>query len=128
MIMTALLSVALLFFAVAVSMITGGVTRRIRADARMIGTLRAVGADAKTVAGCYRMQILLSIALGLLVGLACMIALLTSYYGRVWWMRIAAPACVLGFSALCYAACMLALRSRIRETISRSIVENIREM
>ena len=128
MIMTALLSVAMLFFAVAVSMITGGVTRRIRADARMIGTLRAVGADAKTVAGCYRMQILLSIALGLLVGLACMIALLTSYYGRVWWMRIAAPACVLGFSALCYAACMLALRSRIRETISRSIVENIREM
>ena len=128
MVMTALLSVALLFFAVAVSMITGGVTRRIRADARMIGTLRAVGADAKTVAGCYRMQILLSIALGLLVGLACMIALLTSYYGRVWWMRIAAPACVLGFSALCYAACMLALRSRIRETISRSIVENIREM
>lgn len=128
MVMTALLSVALLFFAVAVSMITGGVTRRIRADARMIGTLRAVGADAKTVAGCYRMQILLSIALGLLVGLACMIALLTSYYGRVWWMRIAAPVCVLGFSALCYAACMLALRSRIRETISRSIVENIREM
>ena len=128
MVMTALLSVALLFFAVAVSMITGGVTRRIRADARMIGTLRAVGADAKTVAGCYRMQILLSIALGLLVRLACMIALLTSYYGRVWWMRIAAPACVLGFSALCYAACMLALRSRIRETISRSIVENIREM
>ena len=128
MVMTALLSVALLFFAVAVSMITGGVTRRIRADACMIGTLRAVGADAKTVAGCYRMQILLSIALGLLVGLACMIALLTSYYGRVWWMRIAAPACVLGFSALCYAACMLALRSRIRETISRSIVENIREM
>ncbi|MDY2871631.1 MAG: FtsX-like permease family protein, partial [Eubacteriales bacterium] len=96
MVMTALLSVALLFFAVAVSMITGGVTRRIRADACMIGTLRAVGADAKTVAGCYRMQILLSIALGLLVGLACMIALLTSYYGRVWWMRIAAPACVLG--------------------------------
>ena len=128
MVMTALLSVALLFFAVAVSMITGGVTRRIRADACMIGTLRAVGADAKTVAGCYRMQILLSIALGLLVGLACMIALLTSYYGRVWWMRIAAPVCVLGFSALCYAACMLALRSRIRETISRSIVENIREM
>ena len=128
MVMTALLSVVLLFFAVAVSMITGGVTRRIRADACMIGTLRAVGADAKTVAGCYRMQILLSIALGLLVGLACMIALLTSYYGRVWWMRIAAPVCVLGFSALCYAACMLALRSRIRETISRSIVENIREM
>ena len=128
MVMTALLSVALLFFAVAVSMITGSVTRRIRSDARMIGTLRAVGADAKTVAGCYRMQILLSIALGLLVGLACMIALLTSYYGRVWWMRIAAPVCVLGFSALCYAACMLALRSRIRETISRSIVENIREM
>lgn len=128
MVMTALLSVALLFFAVAVSMITGGVTRRIRADARMIGTLRAVGADAKTVVGCYRLQILLSIALGLLVGLACMIALLTSYYGRVWWMRIAAPACVLSFSALCYAACMLALRSRIRETISRSIVENIREM
>ncbi|MDD7366861.1 MAG: FtsX-like permease family protein [Clostridiales bacterium] len=128
MVMTALLSVALLFFAVAVSMITGSVTRRIRSDARMIGTLRAVGADAKTVVGCYRMQILLSIALGLLVGLACMIALLTSYYGRVWWMRIAAPACVLGFSALCYAACMLALRSRIRETISRSIVENIREM
>lgn len=127
MVMTALLSVALLFFAVAVSMITGGVTRRIRADARMIGTLRAVGADSKTVAGCYRMQILLSIALGLLVGLVCMVALLTSYYGRVWWMRIVAPVCVVGFSALCYAACMLALRSRIRETISRSIVENIRE-
>ncbi len=129
MIMTALLSVALLFFAVAVSMITGGVTRRIRSDARMIGTLRAVGADAKTVAGCYRMQILLSIALGLLVGLWGMASLLTSSYAiQAHWLYIAAPVCVLGFSALCYAACMLALRSRIRETISRSIVENIREM
>ena len=128
-IMTALLSVALLFFAVAVSMITGGVTRRIRADARMIGTLRTVGADAKTVAGCYRMQILLSIALGLLVGLWSMAALLTSYYAmQARWLYIAAPVCVIGFSALCCAACMLALRSRIRETISRSIVENIREM
>ena len=129
MIMTALISVALLFFAVAVSMITGGVTRRIRSDARMIGTLRAVGADAKTVAGCYRMQILLSIALGLLVGLWGMASLLTSSYAiQAHWLYIAAPVCVLGFSALCYAACMLALRSRIRETISRSIVENIREM
>lgn len=128
-IMTALLSVAVLFFAVAVGMITSGVTRRIRSDARMIGTLRAVGADAGTVAGCYRMQILLSIALGLLVGLWGMASLLTSYYAvQVWWLCIAAPACVLGFSALCCAACMLALRSRIRETISRSIVENIREM
>ena len=129
MVMTALLSVALLFFAVAVSMITGGVTRRIRSDARMIGTLRAVGANAKTVADCYRLQILLSIALGLLVGLWSMASLLTSYYtGRARWLYIAAPACVVGFSALCYAACMLALRSRIRETISHSIVENIREM
>ena len=128
-IMTALLSVALLFFAVAVGMITGGVTRHIRSDARMIGTLRAVGADAKNVAGCYRMQILLSIALGLLVGLWAMAALLTSYYAeQAPWLYAAVPVCVLSFSALCYAACMLALRSRIRETISRSIVENIREM
>ena len=75
------------------------------------------------------MQILLSIALGLLVGLWGMASLLTSSYAiQAHWLYIAAPVCVLGFSALCYAACMLALRSRIRETISRSIVENIREM
>ena len=124
-----LVSVALLLFAVAVGMITGGVTRRIRADARMIGTLRAVGADARTVAGCYRIQIYLSMALGLIIGLIYMAVELTGYTAaQMPWIYVVASVCVVGFALLCCAACLLVLRSRIRETVSRSIVENIREM
>lgn len=128
MYLVALISVALLFFVVAVSMITGDVTRRIRADTRMIGTLRAVGADAATVARCYRMQISLSLGLGLLLALAALLYVKMSPVQYVDWFYGAAALSVPLFALLCYGACLLTLKSRIREMISRSIVECIREM
>ncbi len=128
MYLAALISVALLFFVVAVSMITGDVTRRIRADTRMIGTLRAVGADAATVARCYRMQISLSMGLGMIGALAVLVYLRMSPVQYAGWFYGAATLSVLLFALLCYGACLLTLRSRIREMISRSIVECIREM
>ena len=49
------LGIIVLFFAVSVSMQVSSAGRRIRADQRMIGTLRAVGADEKALMGCYRL-------------------------------------------------------------------------
>lgn len=128
MYMLALVSVTLLFFAVAVSMMTGDVTRRIRSDTRMIGTLRAVGADAATVARCYRMQIVISLALGMLLsaGALAYISLSSVRYAALFY--VSAALSIPLFAVLGYGACMLSLKGRIRETVSRSIVENIRDM
>ena len=56
----------LLFFAVSVFMQMTGVSRQIRSDTRMIGTLRAVGADLKTLVGCYRLPVWICAAAALI--------------------------------------------------------------
>lgn len=62
-----LAAVAIVFLSIAVGLITGSISRSIRADVRKLGTLRAVGADARVLAGCYRGQIFLSFGLGVVL-------------------------------------------------------------
>ncbi len=122
-------SIIVLFFAVSVSMITSGVTRRIRADVRMIGTLRAVGADEKAIMGCYRLQVTLSVLVGLVIsGIFLLVMVLIEYETLFRSAIFLILLVVSGFAALCLLACQGVLRLRIRETMRRSIVENIREL
>ena len=124
--MIVLAGAGVVFFAIAAAMITGSVSRQIRADQRSLGMLRAVGADDKVLFGCYQGQVLLSI-----------------------WLAI--PLCVMGVGAIClggfveylhpgaiivsglcaallFLCCLFSLRTRIRNLLKSSIVENIREM
>lgn len=121
-------SMLLLFFAVAVAMQVGNASRRIRADRRMIGTLRAVGADEKALLGCYRLPVLITTAAG------AALAILLYLGGRLLigeaqgsHLPALIPALAL-MGALCGACCLLGLRGRLRRELDRSIVENIKEL
>ena len=127
--------VTLVFFAVSVGIIAGNVSRRVRAESRMIGTLRAVGADAKAVAGCYVGQIAMSIAIGAAATLAL-------YGWGLWFMyrtttytfqeysgySLISIASALLVATGCYACCRWSLSMRLRSVMARSIIENIREL
>lgn len=123
---------AAVFMAVAVSMIAGNMKRRIQADKRMIGALRAVGADRKALVGCYGGQIEICIAAGLLVSFAFYgwllkqeVAMLNAIYLQ---QAPLAVALIAGFAAACWLACRLSLRRSVAEVMKKSIVENIREL
>lgn len=129
-------TVTLLFFTVCVSMIVSTVTRQLNSEGRTIGMFRAVGADEKTVLACYSGQLAASVAGGLgisLVGLGLVAAVLFSNRNQTVTdgdVRILAgmglTACAM--AAVCWLVCRLLLRLRIREVISKSIIENIREL
>lgn len=122
------IAMLLLFFAVAVAMQVGNASRRIRSDRRMIGTLRAVGADQKALLGCYRLPLLITTAAGTALALLLYLAnrLLS---GEARWSRLLALTPVLALmGAVCAGCCLWGLRGRLRREMDRSIVENIREL
>ena len=122
--------IAVLFFSVSVAMITGGVSRRVRADSRMIGTLRAVGADERVLGKLYGGGVLASVVGGLVIGALMWGGLWLSgaVTGLTWSERLLSGAVGAAFAALCLGACLLTLRLSVREISLRSIVENIREL
>ncbi|MBQ6961511.1 MAG: ABC transporter permease [Clostridia bacterium] len=124
------LGVIILFFAVAVSMQVSSAGRRIRADQRMIGTLRAVGADESALLGCYRLPMIVTTAIGLLLAL-CLFILMGTVWSNYFLMGrhavITLPLMIL-LAALCALCCMIGVKARLRQVLNRSVVENIREL
>lgn len=120
----------LLFFTVAVAMQVGNAGRRIRADARMIGTLRAVGADEKALLGCYRLPLLLTTGIGAILGAGAYIAVAIWYHAQTTMHMHTIPvlAAMLILAALCALCCLAGLRMRLKSVLDQSIVENIREL
>ncbi len=132
------LSVTILFFAVAVSMIVSSVTRQLNSEGKTIGMLRAVGADEKAILGCYSGQAAVSIGCGMALAiglygfyfLTYLINALQYGYFQVsellLYGTMAAVICAMG--AACWFACRFFLRLRIREIVNKSIIDNIREL
>lgn len=116
---------AALFFAVSASMQVTGIARRIRADERMLGTLRAVGADERALMRCYRPAVLLAALLGLTLAAACCAAMHAAgiMVFQPWQYLAALP--VAALNALCALA---GVRSQLRRMTGRSIIENIKEL
>ena len=123
------LGIIVLFFAVSVSMQVSGASRRIRADKRMIGTLRAVGADEGELMGCYRLPVLAATVAGLLLALI-IFTLMGVFYSNYFHTRHAAVTMPLMavLAALCALCCMAGVKARLRQVLSKSVVENIREL
>lgn len=128
--LAALAGVVLIFFACSTGLMLGAASRRIQADRRAIGTLRAVGADAGVLlrgyAGPLWAQIVLGVALGA-AGALLTHGLVPSYGGFPRLAALYLP-CQLGFGALCGLCCQGMLRARLRGVLRQSIVENIREL
>lgn len=118
-----------LFFAVAAAMQVSGASRRIQADQRMIGTLRAAGADEHTLMGCYRLPVFLSAGCGVLLAAAITAALLLG--GTIplpfAYLALALPA-MLVLAALNVLCALAGIRARLRQIMGRSVVDNIREL
>ena len=119
----------LLFFAVAVFMQVSGTARQIRADTKTIGTLRAVGANLKTLVGCYRLPVWICAAAGLVPGL--LFYAVTRIPGLRLFSEnhplIMIPVMIL--LACCVAmACTAGIRGRLAQVTRQSIVDNIREL
>ena len=128
--MALFVSIMLLFFALAVAIQVGNAGRRIRSDTRMIGTLRAAGADEKALLGCYRLPMLLTtfigaaLAAGLYLALAIWYQLRTTLHMHVY----TTLPLMLILAALCILCCLAGLRMRLKNALDQSIVENIREL
>lgn len=125
--MVALASVCLLLFCVSVSMATGQATRHIAAEQHLIGTLRAVGADERTIYRCYLWQMLLALGIGISCGLLTSFILLIALSEK-WWNIVRILPFPIIYALLLAGCCMLLLRLRIRGTMNKSVVENIREL
>ena len=134
------ISVVTVFFTVAVGMIVSSVTRQLHSEGRTIGMLRAVGADEKAILGCYSGQLNaavlggLGITLVLVIGFIGLYALDAMRYGWQTWNndltnQIAiVVAIAFAMAATCWLLCKYILRLRIREIVSKSIIDNIREL
>lgn len=120
--------IALLFLAVAVSLTVGGVSRRIHSESRMLGMLRAVGADERTLTACFARDVSISVAAGAALGLLIWCLMQCTEFFRA---REAFPVSCIGlvaFAILCGVSCQLMLRLRIRQVMNKSIVETIKEL
>mgnify|MGYP000803859201 FL=1 len=122
---------SLILLTVCIAQITGSVSRRIRAEVRMIGTIRAVGADERVIFRIYGGQVAMSVAIGAVFGLVVYWGLIRSlpYLGMTQgfanWFTLGAQ---LLFAATTLLASLAILRLRVRDVTRHSIVENIREL
>ena len=121
--------ISILFAAVSVSMIVSSITRRIQSDGKRIGMLRAVGADQKTILGCYTGQMTASILGGWVVTMAALGVILLS--GIIEGLELYSGIGVAVMSAMALGSwliCRSILRLRICEIVNKSIIDNIREL
>lgn len=121
--------IGILFTVVAISMIVSSITRRIQGDGRRIGMLRAVGADEKTILRCYTGQVSFSILGGYFLASVILLVILftANIQGFALYFGYGFAAMTL-FAVVSWVICRLILGRRIRSVISRSIIDNIREL
>ena len=119
----------LLFFAVSVFMQVSGTSRQIRSETRTIGTLRAVGADLKTLVGCYRLPVMVCAAAGLI---PCLLFYAVTEIPTLRLFTANHPAIMIPVLVLMAVSialvCIAGIRGRIAVVTRQSIVDNIREL
>lgn len=121
--------ISILFAVVSISMIVSSITRQIQSDGKRIGMLRAVGADQKTILGCYTGQIAVSILGGWIFTLMVLGVILLWGIIDGLGLYTGIGVAVISVMALCsWIICRSILRLRIREIVSKSIIDNIREL
>ncbi len=120
--------ISLLFFAVSVAMQVTNTARRLRADVRMVGTLRAVGADEGTLLRCYAIPAIIASGVGYLLtavtyGITFNVSGNIFPYDHPWLLLVLLPLAAL--NALCAIA---GIRGQLRRVMGQNIIDNIREL
>lgn len=119
-----------LFFTLSTSNLLTGVSRQIMADGQRLGMLRAVGADEKTLLGCYSGQIAIAILGGVFLGVLGIAAIDLSDYLRWNSAPTFLPTAwtILPVAALNWVLCRLLLGRKIRALTRQSVILTIREL
>lgn len=121
--------IAILFTAVSISMIVSSITRRIQSDGRRIGMLRAVGADENTILHCYTGQVSFSILGGyVLTSIILLLILFAEIFDGLEIFLGYGFVAMTVLAVLSWLICSFILRLRIRNIVSKSIIDNIREL
>ena len=114
---------------VSVGMIVSSNTRRIQSDGRLIGMLRAVGAEERTILDIYTGQVTVSIVGGFVLTVFAF-----WFMNAIDFLYLDNAPILLGLAAMAVLAviswvmCGIFLRLRIREIVNKSIIDNIREL
>lgn len=135
-ILIAVMAVIILLFVISISIINNTLTSDIRNSKSKIGTLRAVGADERTIVKSYIMKLVSMLIWGSGIGLLGFFASYYCAYGinklRGWlalnWNLILNPTAAIIFIILAFLICSLNLWLKVRKEMKNSIVENIREL
>lgn len=119
-----------LFFTLSAANLLTGVSRQIMADGQRLGMLRAVGADEKTLLGCYSGQIAIAILGGVVLSVLGIAAIDLSQYlqWRIEPTFLPTAWGILPVAALNWGLCRLLLSRKIRELTRRSVILTIREL
>lgn len=131
-------AISIVFFSVSVGMIVSSVTRQLNSEGRTIGMLRAVGADEKAILGCYSGRINASVFGGMGICfvflLLYFLIILVDAISRGYFLNIELKLFALltmtitALGLFCLVVCKFILRFQIREIVSKSIIDNIREL
>ncbi len=126
----AMFSVVILFFAICASIVNNSLTAKIRESKKEIGTLRAVGASAKDLTESYIRQLLLMFVWGGSFGFGGYIAINSAIWiftkgdmplpFEIWQSAV--------LFVLLLGICSLNLYFNVKKQMKHSIVENIREL
>lgn len=129
-----LISVIILFFCIAASLINNAITAKIRAEKRTIGTLRAVGASTKELMQAFIYQLLNMFGWG--CGLGFSVYTIGYLAFRIYYVYIKRYPFTFPYEiweaviifALLFIVCSINIYSKIKKQMKNSIVENIREL
>ena len=132
-------AMVLIALAVCAGIINSSLAASIREKKKEIGTLRAVGADIKTLVKSYILQLLSMLGLGYGIGFAAFGfgyfaiwlggTLFMRQYGQVYESEfIFSPWETIAFCVILFAICSINLWSKVRKEMKNSIVENIKEL
>ncbi|MGN0533042.1 MAG: ABC transporter permease [Eubacterium sp.] len=132
--LAAMISIIIISFVICASVINNSISARIRENKRVIGTLRAVGADQNDLVKSYIIQMLSMFSWGIGIGFGVyLIGFLISkiiepYYSSSGTALTFNPWITIAMTILLFVVCSINLWSKVRREMKNSIVENIREL
>ena len=128
-----MISIIIISFVICASVINNSISARIRENKRVIGTLRAVGADQRDLVKSYIIQMLSMFSWGTGIGFSVYLVLfITSKIIKIFYPSMIDlsfnPWVTIAMTILLFAVCSINLWSKVRKEMKNSIVENIREL
>lgn len=132
-IIVALVAVVIIGFAICISIINNSISAQIRENKRVIGTLRAVGADRKELSKSYIYQMLSMFGRGtgfgygiflLIIGIIKLVSI--KFGGNFDFMFN--PWITIAMTIFSFVICSINVFAKVKKEMKNSIVENIREL